>query len=226
MTVRLGVDLEPLAELTRLWSDAPLDILDFAYAAGAAGTQMLLAPEAKFDRAEVALLARVGLPLFVLKVRQSEFARAGQVPRPADRIFVVADHDGTLKEIDDFESLSPQASDSADIGVFVESEPGPVKKAARAGLHWVVFSTTPYAHASTMKEAEDELARLSAAVFAAQKLDLRVAVMGAIFPHLLGPLAKIEGIEEIYAGSEIWLRALRVGWDRAVAEYRDAMRQP
>ena len=223
MTVRLGVDLEPLAELARLWGELPLDILDFAYAAGAAGAQMLLAPEAKFDRAEVALLARVGLPLFVLKVRQSDFAPATQFPRPADRIFVVADHDGALKEIDDFESFSPAARDTMDIGAFVETEPGPVKKVARAGLHWVVFSTTPYAHASTIKEAEDELARLSAAVFAAQKLGLRVAVMGAIFPHLLGPLSKIEGIEEIYAGSEIWLRALRVGWDRAVAEYRAAL---
>ena len=45
MTVRLGIDLEPLAQLARLWKDMPLDILDFAYAAGTTGAQMLLAPE-------------------------------------------------------------------------------------------------------------------------------------------------------------------------------------
>jgi len=224
MTVRLGIDLEPLAQLSRLWEELPLDILDFAYAAGSAGAQMLLAPEGRFDRAEVVLLARPGLPLFVLKVRQSDFLRVSQMPPPADRIFVTADHGGALNEIDDFDRFGQIASHSIDIGVLVEAEPGPVRKAARAGLSWIVFSTTPYAKASTLKEAEGELARLSAAVFAAQKLGLRAAVMGAIFPHLLGLLSKVDGIEEIYAGSEIWLRALRVGWERAIAEYRAAMR--
>ena len=90
-------------------------------------------------------------------------------------------------------------------------------------MRWVIFSTTPYAQASTIQNAEDELARLSTAIFTAQKFDLRVAVMGTIYPHQVGPLLKIEGIEEIYLGSEIWLRALRVGWDRALSEYYAAI---
>jgi pyridoxine 5'-phosphate synthase PdxJ len=90
----------------------------------------------------------------------------------------------------------------------------------------VVFSSTPYAQAPAPQDAEDELARLSTAILATHKFGLRVAVMGALYPHLIRPLLEIEGIEEIYPGPEIWLRALRVGWDRALTEYRTAMGRP
>ena len=222
-SVRLGIDLEPLADLSLLWKDLPLDLLDFAYAAGTAGAQMLMAPEGKLETSELTLLARPGLPFFVLKVREGEFAKVMASSPPADRLFVVGDYGGPLKNGDDFEKFTQEMTDAAILGAFVEAEPGTVKKAARAAMSWVVFSTTPYAQAPTIQDAEDELARLSTAILAAQKFDLRVAVMGAIYPHQVGPLLKVEGIEEIYLGPEIWLRALRVGWDRALNEYHTAI---
>jgi pyridoxine 5'-phosphate synthase PdxJ len=223
--MRLGIDLEPLADLTNLWKHFSLDILDFAYAAASAGAQMLMAPEAKIERTELALLARPGLPLFVLKVRQVEFTRTMQLAPPADRFFVVSDHGEPLKETDDVIRFGKEAMDSSIMGTCVEAELDVIRNVARAGMGWVVFSSDTYAHAATPKEAEDELARLSTAVFAAQKFGLRVAMMGAMPPHLLRPLLDIEGIEELYPGPEIWLRALRIGWERALAEYRDAMRR-
>ncbi len=219
MTVRLGIDLEPLAALARLWKDMPLDILDFAYAAGAAGAQMILAPEETLERSDLMLLARPGLPLFVLKVREKEFERVMQLPLPADRYFIVGDYGSAFRDVDDFNKFRREVSDTSTLGALVEAEPGSVKKAAQAGMVWVVFSTTPYVQAATPKGAEDELARLSTAVFTAEKFGLRVAVMGPMYPHLLRPLLEIEGIEEIYPGAEIWLRALRVGWERALEEY-------
>ncbi len=224
--MRLGVDLEPLADLAHLWKHFSLDLLDFAYAAASAGAQMLMAPESKIERTELALLARPGLPLFVLKVRQGEYSRTMQLAPPADRLFVVADHGGALKETEDFARFSKEAMDSTILGACVEAELGAIKNVARAGMSWVVFSSDSYAHAATPKEAEDELARLSTAAFAAQKFGLRIAVMGAMPPHLLKPLSDIEGIEELYLGTEIWLRALRVGWDRALAEYHAALGRP
>jgi len=222
--VRLGIDLEPLTDLAHLWTDLPLDLLDFAYAAGSAGAQMLMAPDGKLDPRDFALLARPGLPLFVLKVREGEFATVMQSPPPADRFFVVGDYGGALKDVDDFEKFTKEVTDATHLGALVEAEPGAVKKVARAGMRWVVFSSTPYAQAPTPRDAEDELARLSTAILAAHKFGLRVAVMGALYPHLTRPLLEIEGIEEIYPGPEIWLRALRVGWDRALDEYLRAMR--
>lgn len=222
-SVRLGIDLEPLADLSLLWKDLPLDLLDFAYAAGTAGAQMLMAPEGKLETSELALLARPGLPFFVLKVREGEFTKVIASSPPADRLFVVGDYGGPLKDNDDFEKFSGKVTDTSVLGGFVETEPGAVKKVARAGMNWVIFSTTPYSHAPTPHEAEDELARLSTAILAAQKFNLRVAVMGALYPHQVGPLLKVEGIEEIYLGPEIWLRALRVGWDRALNEYHAAI---
>lgn len=224
--MRLGIDLEPLADLATVWKHFSLDLLDFAYAAASAGAEMLMAPEAKIERTEIALLARPGLPLFVLKVRQGEFTRAMQLAPPADRFFVIADHGGALKETDDFAKFGREAMDPTTLGACVEAELGAIKNVARAGMSWIVFSSDSYAQASTPKEAEDELARLSTASFAAQKFGLRIAVMGAMPPHLLKPLLDIEGIEELYPGPEIWLRALRVGWDRALAEYRAAMGRP
>lgn len=225
MTVRLGIDLEPLTDLAGLWKDMPLDLMDFAYAAGTAGAQMLIAPEEKLERSELMLLARPGLPLFVLAVRESAFEEVMKLPPPADRFFILGDYGNTLRELSDFSRFREEIPDTAIVGSFIESELGPVKKAAQVGMNWVIFSTTPYAKASTPQEAEDELARLSTAVFAAQKFGLRVAVMGTIYPHLLQPIMEIEGIEEIYPGPEIWLRALRVGWDRALEEYLRAMRR-
>ena len=221
--VRLGIDLEPLVDLSHLWKDLPLDLLDFAYAAGTAGAQMLMAPEGKLETSELALLARPGLPLFVLKVRKGEFARIMESSPPADRLCVVGDYGAALKDGDDFQKFSREVTDAFVLGVFVEAEPGAVKQAVRSGMKWVVFSTTPYAQAPTIRNAEDELARLATAILAAQKFGLQVAVMGTIYPHQVGPLLKVEGIEEIYLGPEIWLRALRVGWDRALSEYHAAI---
>ena len=74
-----------------------------------------------------------------------------------------------------------------------------------------------------MAEAESEIAKLTSAALAAEKLNLRIALYGATGNHLPSIFSAIPHLEEVYPTPDLWNLALRLGWERAIAEYRNMM---
>jgi len=222
VTLRIGLDLEPGLVISRVLTD--LDLLDIAYAATHGGAQSLLAPIAIFGAGtpySADLFFRPGLPLFMVKAELDELDKVLAMGNAPDRVLVTGDRGRPLQEFDRLTEFAKAVKGfSQEIGALVEPEALALRELARARVQWVFFSTEPLVRAAAHTDAEAELARLTSAAVAAGKLGQRVALCGPTGRHLPSTFASIPHLEEIYPTPDLWNHALRLGWERALAEYR------
>ncbi|MBU0508224.1 hypothetical protein KKH27_05240 [bacterium] len=226
MIPRIGLDLEPGTAAMRVIPG--LDLLDIAYAATHGGAQIIIAPARLLFESEdydPGLFDRPGLPLFAVKAEPTDLDRLPALGGAADRIVIAGERNlPVLDPQSAAESARRGAAAGQDIGVLIEPDAAALKEISRARVNWAYFSTLRAFESATSEEAEAEIARLTSAALAANRLNLRTALWGPTGRHLPAALCAIPYVEEVYPTPDLWAMALRSGWERAVADYARLMR--
>jgi hypothetical protein len=220
MTPRIIVDLEPGAAIERILPD--IDLLGIAYAATRGGARGIMLPISATGRPPLysaELFDRPGLPTLIVKCSESELERAAALGTSPERILVTGERGGTLKDLSGLnQHISRSAGSHQEIAALVDPEVAILKSAARLGCAWVYFPTETLYSAKSVEEGEVERTRLTSAALAANKLNLRVGLIGPTGRHLPSTLAEIPYIEEIAPTPDLWVQAIRSGWECAVAD--------
>ena len=112
-----------------------------------------------------------------------------------------------------------------DVSLFIDPDLDQVKAAHRAEAGVVEFHTGRYCEARLASDRRRELNRLVDGCKAAAKLGLSVAAgHGLNYQNVLA-VAAIPEIEELNIGHAIVSRAVLVGFERAVREMKELLRQ-
>ncbi|MFH0766285.1 MAG: pyridoxine 5'-phosphate synthase [Calditrichota bacterium] len=104
------------------------------------------------------------------------------------------------------------------ISALVEPDINRLKNLSKYKLDGVTLDASKYTHAQTDSEAEAALDRLSDAAMAAYKLGLLPSAAHGLNYRNIGPVSRINYLEEIYIGHAIVARSLVVGLDRAIGD--------
>lgn len=118
-------------------------------------------------------------------------------------------------------------SNDISVGVFIDAETEQVKAAKKIGADFVEFHTGKYAMSCALGSAEEvdrEISALQDMTVLARKYGLRVKAGRGLNYRNVGPIAAIEGIEELVIGHSIVSKAVLVGLDRAVKDMLEAIR--
>lgn len=225
MSLRIGLDLESGLHFGRILPD--LDLLDIAYGAVHGGAQIIMVPVTAFVTSAdytPGLFSRPGIPLFAVSSEAVDLDRIPALGAAPDRVVIFGDGGHALTDLGGIGTTLTRLQDgNREVGVFVEPEPMTIKDAARLHVNWIYFPTSPLFAARDPEAAEAEIARLTSASLAARHLHLRIALHGPTGRHLPPALAALPHVEEIYPQPDLWSMALRLGWERAVTEYRQLL---
>jgi len=111
-----------------------------------------------------------------------------------------------------------------EVSLFIDPDVDQVRAAHKVDATRVELHTGRYADARNAKERQDELDRIVNCAKAAKKIGLAVAAGHGLNYVNVGPIARIEEIEELNIGHAIVARAVLVGMERAVREMLELMR--
>ncbi len=109
------------------------------------------------------------------------------------------------------------------VSLFIEPEARQVEAARASGAAFVEFHTGVYARTFGTPAGDAELARLRAATAQARGFGIRVNMGHGLDLDNVGPIAAIEGVEELNIGHSIIARAVFVGLAQAVADMKAAI---
>ena len=166
------------------------------------------------------LFDRPGLPTLIVKCADSELERAAGLGSAPERILVTGERGAALQDLTGLgDYIARSAGSNQEVMALVEPEAALLKSAARIGCSWVYFPTNTLFESKSVDEAEAERGRMTSAALAANKMNLRAGVTGPTGQHLPSTLAQIPYIEEIAPTPDLWVQALRIGWESAVTEY-------
>lgn len=223
MIPRIGLDLEPGLHIARILPD--IDLLDVAYGAVHGGAQAIMLPVAAFVSLSYTPnhFKQPGLPLFVVRTEIGDLDRVPGLGRTPDRIFVTEERGRVVQDWPRLTAFTTRGGGDQELAVLIEPEVSALKELARIRAQWAYFSTVSVVEAKEPQQAEAEIARLTSACLAAGKINLRTALWGPTGRHLPQALAEIPNVEELYPTPDLWGMALRLGWERAVEEYRRLM---
>jgi pyridoxine 5-phosphate synthase len=112
------------------------------------------------------------------------------------------------------------------VSLFIDPDLDQVKAAHKISADRIEIHTGRYCEARTEKERQRELGRIVDAAKAAVKLGLGCAAGHGLNYDNVRPVARIEEIDELNIGHSIVARAVMVGFDRAVREMVEIMRNP
>ena len=104
------------------------------------------------------------------------------------------------------------------VSLFIDPDLAQIKAASRLGVTHIELHTGYYANATTGPARQDELHRLMNAAIVARKLELHVNAGHGLNYQNTGPIAAIEGMQELNIGHAIISRAVFCGLDRAVRD--------
>ena len=111
------------------------------------------------------------------------------------------------------------------VSLFIDADLDQVKAAHRAEAQVVEFHTGRFCDARLAADRNRELARIVDACKAAAKLGLAVAAGHGLHYGNVAAVASIPEVEELNIGHSIVARAVMVGFERAVREMRELLRQ-
>lgn len=226
MIPRIGLDLGTGFDIADILPD--VDLLDAAYGAAHGGAGALMIPYREKGRQgshTADQFKRAGLPPLTVRIEQDYLDQAASLGSAPDRMLILGDRSKCLLDMTQAAEFVERLGEaSQETAVYVEPEPAILREASRARVKWVFFPTEFVWAAESPEEAEAEIARLCSASVAASKIGLRIALMGRTGRHLPSALSRIPRVEEIFPVPELWEMALRLGWERAIVEYRELMR--
>lgn len=234
---RLTVNVDHVATLRQARRGAQPDPLHAAVLAALAGAHGITA-HLREDRRHVqdrdveALRGAVHLPLNLEMACTDEMVRIAARVRP-DLVTLVPERraelttEGGLDAAGQVPTLRAAAATLADAGVpvslFVEAAPAQLTAAKAIGAAAVELHTGAYANAAGAAR-ERELERLAAGAQAAAALGLRVHAGHGLHYGNVGAVAGLPEVVELAIGHAIVARAVLVGFERAVREMLDAIR--
>ncbi len=111
------------------------------------------------------------------------------------------------------------------VSLFIDPDPDQVQASSDTGADAVELHTGAYAEVWGKEEAIRELARLSEAALLAHRLGLRVHAGHGLNVRNLAPVVRLPHLEELNIGHALIGRAIFVGLQEAVAEYKTLIAQ-
>ena len=112
------------------------------------------------------------------------------------------------------------------VSLFIDPDLDQVKSSHRVGAERVELHTGRYCEARNTKDRARELSRIVDAAKAATKLGMGCAAGHGLNYDNVGPIVAIGEIDELNIGHAIVARAVLVGFDRAVREMVEILRNP
>lgn len=109
------------------------------------------------------------------------------------------------------------------VSLFIDPDTRQVERAAHLGVPAVELHTGDYAEARSVSARSHELERLRRATALGTRLGLHVYAGHGLDYENVGPVAALEGMEELNIGYSIVSRALWTGLERAVRDMRKAV---
>ncbi len=130
--------------------------------------------------------------------------------------------EGGLDVAGNFKTVSRAVKELTKAGIFVslfiDPEAEQIKASGEAGAGMVELHTGTYAEAVSEPTREAELIKIKKTVKKAAGLGMRTSAGHGLNYANAGPVALIQGIEELNIGHSIVSRALMVGFENAVRE--------
>jgi pyridoxine 5-phosphate synthase len=112
------------------------------------------------------------------------------------------------------------------VSLFIDPDLDQVKASHRVSADRVELHTGRYCEARTDKDRQREFGRIVDAAKACGKLGMGCAAGHGLNYDNVRPIAKIAEIDELNIGHAIVARAVMVGFDRAVREMIELLRNP
>ena len=112
------------------------------------------------------------------------------------------------------------------VSLFVDPDLDQVRAAHKVNADRIELHTGRYCEARNERERDRELGRIVDAAKAAARLGMSVAAGHGLNYDNVRPIARIQEIDELNIGHAIVARAVLVGFERAVREMFELMRNP
>jgi pyridoxine 5-phosphate synthase len=112
------------------------------------------------------------------------------------------------------------------VSLFIDADLDQVRASHKVNADRIELHTGRYCEARNERERARELARIVDAAKAAARLGMGVAAGHGLHYDNVLPIARIQEIDELNIGHAIVSRAVLVGFDRAVREMLELMRNP
>ncbi len=106
------------------------------------------------------------------------------------------------------------------VNMLIEPEPQQIRSAARAQTDYVQFNTSALAAINDLSELGDQLQQLKSATLAANKIGLGISVGRGLNTQLVQEMNQLEHIEEYNVGWAIISRAMLVGLEKAIFDFK------
>ena len=106
------------------------------------------------------------------------------------------------------------------VNMLIEPEPQQIRSAARAQTDYVQFNTSALAAINDLGELGDQLQQLKSATLAANKIGLGISVGRGLETQLIQEMNQLEHVEEYNVGWAIISRAMLVGLDKAIYDFK------
>ena len=229
----LGVNIDHVATVRQARRATVPDVVAAARAALAAGadsiTVHLREDRRHIQDTDVSRLSKVtGLRLNLEMAATEEMVRIARVVHP-DSVCLVPEKRQELTTEGGLDVTGQMvrvrgvcqkiAAKGIKVSLFINPDPAQVSAAKDAGANQVEIHTGAYAEASGAVRAM-ELKKVSEASALARKLGLVVNAGHGLDYDNVGPIARLDGMNELNIGFSIVARALFVGLDAAVREMK------
>ena len=235
----LSVNLDLVAamrEVRRLNEPDPAQAAVLAELAGADGIAVQLRRDRRYVRdRDLYVLKSIVKTRLILELPPTDDVIERALEVKPSMVTFVADHADSNSPVSpiEFNSAPVDFGDitsrfaGVDVNVcfFVEPDTELIKGAVKAGAAAVLISCLGYTEARTVVEAQTELDRLDRAVQAASKAGVAVHCGRGITYKNVPPLAELGYVDEFVIGHAIVSRAILVGFERAVREMLQLLKQ-
>jgi pyridoxine 5-phosphate synthase len=236
---RLSVNIDYVATLRQVRRAQDPDPVHAALAAELAGahgiTVHLRSDRRQIQDRDVEILRRVVKSRLTVEMAPTqEMMRVALTIKP-DQVTLVPERreevttEGGLDAVLNSVQLRPHVKTLRDGGVhvslFIDPDLEQVKEARRIGVPAIEINTAAYADATTSSAREEVIRRAMDAAKLGHKLGLDVHGGQGLNYRNVATVAAISEISELNIGHAIVARAVLVGFERAVREMIDAMRQ-
>lgn len=137
--------------------------------------------------------------------------------------------EGGLDVVRHFEQVQHACDRLAEAGIrvslFIDADPTQINATVEAGAPVIEIHTGHYADAQTADEQQGELERIRSAINRGLGQGLKVNAGHGLHYQNVQEIAAIPGIAELNIGHAIVARALFVGFEQAVREMKNRMRE-
>jgi pyridoxine 5-phosphate synthase len=240
MSQRLGVNVDHVATLRQARKATypdPVTAAAMAELAGAGQITIHLREDRRHiqDRDLKVLRATVQTLLNLEMAATQEMVKVAYEHKP-DMVTLVPERreelttEGGLDVNSQRDTISKVAKNLKDgditVSLFIDPDLDQVKAAHRVGAARIELHTGRFCEARTEKDRQREFSRIVDAAKTAGKLGLGCAAGHGLNYDNVRPIAKLAELDELNIGHAIVARAVLVGFDRAVREMVELLRNP